>query len=255
MSNIFYVGQQVADDLKQKVSQHLDRYLEGDFLDLEAKGDWRIPLSLEIDSSFMASLCTEKAPESEIGNSLLVGSALAGLTPSLARENRLWIRLSHIEGLEYARARWLNVGMDEETLGKSILKHFFAPTLTACRDDHAVARLWWNHHVAEKIFPEEPIRALEIILAKADIRLNLIERPGIAARPDLARALVLFLESNPLLSGNALLFRNFMKAINLHGAGIAFEVWSPQRTHGFMERCLEYAQNDSDTSSIQKHPS
>ena len=238
MSRLLYVGQQVADDLRRNVFENITRYRNGDFLDLEAGGDWRIPLSVDADLGALSKLVAEGRPEDEIENTLRVGAALADVTPTLARENRIWIRLSHIECLEYSRKRWLSSDADGEKLEDQIRTHFFAPTLTGCRDDHAIARLWWNYHIAWQIMPENPERALKMILARADIRSNIVERPTIGARPSLGRGIIRLLERNEALRASEGQFREFMKKLNLLGAGVAFEVWSVEAIDQFMERCL-----------------
>lgn len=243
MSNLLYVGQQVADDLKEQVDGNLERYISGDFSDMEAGGDWRIPLSIDVDLDELKKLSAEGGAEAEIQNSLVVGHVLGQLTPTLARENRLWVRLSHVESLEYSRKRWLGDGLSDDDLQKKIAKHFFAPTLTGCRDDHSISRLWWNYHIAEKIMPDNPARALKKILALADIRQGLVERPGIGARPVLGRGIIRLLEKEEqLVEGK--LFGRFMKKVNLMGAGVIFEVWDDFRVDQFMERCLGLAASE-----------
>lgn len=242
MSKLLYVGQQVADDLKEQIDRNLERYISGDFFDMEASGDWRIPLSIDVDLDELQKLGADGGAEAEVQNSVIVGHVLGQLTPTLARENRLWVRLSHIECLEYSRKRWLGEGLNDDNLRKSIAKHFFAPTLTGCRDDHAISRLWWNHHIAKQIMPDNPARALKKMLARADIRLNFLERPGVAARPVLGRGIVRILENKPILLNNQDLFRVFMKTLNLHGAGVAFEVWNDDRVDGLMFECLNAAE-------------
>lgn len=241
MGKLLYVGQKIADDLADQIYENLGRYRDGDFLDLEAKGDWRISLSIDVDINALSNLKQSKSPESEIENSMLVGSVFNKMTPSLARENRVWLRLSHIECIEYSRQRWLTLGAKEDKLVQEVRKHFFAPTLTGCRDDHAISRLWWNYHVAKQIMPEQPERALMAILARADIRLNFLERPGLAARPSLGRGIVGALERCDELLKQEELFRKFMKTLNLSGAGIAFEVWNLAAIDKFMDRCIDDA--------------
>lgn len=239
MNKLLYVGQQVADELADNIFDNLSRYKDGDFLELEARGDWRIPLSISADVSALSGLKHGVSPENEVDNSLMVGKSLSELTPTVARENRVWLRLSHIECLEYSRRRWLTLSASDEKLVNEVRKHFFASTLTGCRDDHAVARLWWNHHIAKQIMPEDPGRALKVILARADIRLNFLERPGLAARPLLGRGIVCALERHDVLLKQETAFRNFMKTLNLLGAGIAFEVWNEDEVNRFMDRCLD----------------
>ncbi|WP_440225329.1 DUF6339 family protein [Dokdonella sp. MW10] len=241
MAKLLYVGQQVADDLSDGIESNVDRYIGGDFLDLEATGDWQIPLSVEGDREQLAQLSPSNAPENEINNSILVGRTLRQLTPTLARENRVWIRLSHVECLEYSRRRWLHADVSSDAMEKQIRKHFFASTLQACRDDHAISRLWWNYYIAAQMLPESPIRALNVMLARADIRQGLIERSGIGMRPALGRAIIHALEQNNSLLRSEALFREFMKSVNLLGAGIAFEMWESQEIDSFTARCLKEA--------------
>lgn len=240
MSKLLYVGQQTADFLADNVEEHLDRYLHDGFADFEAAGDWRIPLSIYADLEPLAQLIPDNGHEAEVHNSLVVGRALPELTPALARENRIWIRLSHVEGLAYSRARWLNNVADAD-LVSSIRKHFFAATLTGCRDDHAVARLWWNHHIASMLMPEDPEAALKLILARADLRLSFIERPTVGARLPLAQGIVRELAKNEPLRRSEEAFRTFMKIVNSRGAGKYLETRSVHEVDAFVSECARVA--------------
>lgn len=239
MSKLLYVGEQVAADLRESVYANLDRYREGDFLDMESSGNWRIPLSIDADLSGLSRLATDGSPASEIENSIIVGRALGHISPSIARENRLWIRMSHVECLQYARERWISDESTDEKCSAEIIKHFFAPTLTACRDDHAISRLWWNYFIAKNIDPSDVESVLRYILHRADIRLSFIERSGMASRPSFARGVVRLLARQKDLLGGEKMFRRFMKQMNLDGAGLAFEVMSDVKVDALMENCLE----------------
>ena len=240
MSKLFYVGQQTADFLADNVEEHLERYLHAGFEDLEATGDWRIPLSISADLERLEELTPDKGADAEVANSMIVGRALANLTPSLARENRIWVRLSHIEGLTYARARWLNNIADAE-LAQSIRTHFFAATWTGCRDDHAIARLWWNHQIASMLMPGNAKEALELILSRADIRSNFIERPTVGARLPLAQGIIRELAKNDALKTSQTGFRSFMKEINAKGAGKYVETWDTESVDLLISECAEVA--------------
>lgn len=245
MRKLCYVGQSVADDLKESVEKNLARYRDGDFCDLEASGNWRISLDRDMDVDGLAALKAATGADAEVANSMVVGKSLSALDPSLARENRIWVRLSHIECLNFSRLRWLSPGGSDDAHVKSIRKHFFASTLTSCRDDHAVARLWWNYWIASKIIPGEPEYVLRVILRRADIRLNFIERPGLSARPKLAREVVLTMAENEDLLRTESVFREFMKAINLQGAGRVFEALPSQSIRDFLRECLDAARGES----------
>lgn len=239
MKQLYFVGQQTADFLTDHIEEQLDRYVEGDFLDLEEKGDWRIPLSIRADLDALAQLDPSGTPEAEVANSQIVGNALSHLTPSLARENRIWIRLSHVEALEYSRRRWLAVRPEHHA--RNVRLHFFAPAWNACRDDHAISRLWWNWRIATLLMPEKPEAALAIILERADIRLNFIERARAAARLPLARAMLRALIDNPDVRRSERAFREFMKAINFNAAGQTFEALRPIQIARLIDSCLTKA--------------
>jgi len=239
VTKLLYVGEQVAMDLRSSVAENLDRYRSSDFLDLESTGNWRIPLSVDANLSELSKLSTDGSPASEIENSLIVGHALGHISPSIARENRVWVRMSHVEGLTYARARWISESSTDEIAQAKIAKHFFAPTLNACRDDHAISRLWWNYHIARHIDPANIGSVLRSILHRADIRLNFIERSGMASRPSFSRGVVRLLATEKDLLEGEKLFRDFMKQMNLDGAGLAFEVMSDSKIDGLMKQCLD----------------
>jgi len=240
MSRLLYVGQQTADFLGDHIEDHLDRYTVSGFDDLEAEGDWRIPLSVQADPDLLSGLMHEKGQQAEVHNSILVGRALPNLTPSLARENRIWIRLSHVEGLEYSRKRWLT-GVPEAKLAQAVRVHFFAPTWTGCRDDHAISRLWWNHRIASMLMPDAPEDALTLMLSSADIRANFIERPRVGTRLPLARGIIDELRNNEALRSSESRFRQFMKLLNAQGAGQYVEVWSADKINDLVRNCAESA--------------
>lgn len=236
MSKLLYVGQQTADFLADNIEEHIDRYMESGFEDLEASGDWRIPLSVSVDLASFKELVPEKGREAEVHNSMLIGRALGSMTPVLARENRVWSRLSHVEGLEYSRERWLR-NIPEDRVVQAIRIHFFASTWTQCRDDHALARLWWSHHIASSIHPEDPERALRLILSTADIRSNFIERARIGTRIPLSKGILRRLEQDEQLRSSESAFRKFMKALNMRAAGTHIEVWDEDRIDNLLEQC------------------
>lgn len=237
MSKLLYVGQQTADFLADNVEEHIDRYMETGFEDLEASGDWRIPLSVSADVTLLDELIPENGHKAEVHNSMLVGRVLASLTPALARENRVWIRLSHIEGFHYSRRRWLR-NLSEDKVVKAVRTHFFASTWTECRDDHALARLWWNYRIASLLFPENPHRALELILSRADIRASLIQRSRIGTRLPLAKGILRLLDKNDQLQKSEPAFRSFMKNLNFRAAGHHVEVMDEDQVDRLLLSCI-----------------
>lgn len=247
---IMYVGQAVADELSDRVEENLDRYTKDGFDDMVAGGNWSIPLRVEYDPAPLAELDPETGPEAEIANSQRVWSALHSLTPSLARENRIWVRISHLDCLEYCRNRWLTTE-DESDLASAVRTHMFAPTLTGARDDHAISRLWWNSWIAHQTLPQDPDVALKLMLSRSDVRLSLVERPWIFSRVPLAAGIFrLFLRSDWPLAAEAH-YREVMKVINVLGTGVVFEAMASSDIDAFLDKVQISAQATVNVASRQ----
>lgn len=232
-----YLSNATIDDLRENIAANIERYRLGDFNDLMATGDWSIELDLDVDLAPLAALDASGKPEAEIANSRIVWKALSGLTPTLACEEGIWARLTHVECLGFSRARWLRVDMDDETVVKTVDEHFFAPGLTARRDDNAISRLWWNAYVAHSATPGPGLESLDMILKKADIRSNIVERSATASRPALTAGIVRIMRRKEWVSGQEENFRSFMKTLNRLGGGMVFETMTAAEVDAFMDDC------------------
>lgn len=222
-TRVKYLSLSVADQLYQSVNDNIDRYRNGNFDDLLESGGWSAELSIFMEEDLFSKLIYEKSPVAEFENSIIIWEALKNMPPSVATEGRVWMRLAHIECLEYCRSRWI-AGADDEDLEDVIKNHFFAFSLTQYRDDHAISRLWWNYYIASRIYPDDPSSALKIILKRADIRSNFIERPWVSARINLARGIINRMLTAPWVTESQINYREFMKAVNKLGSGVVFEV-------------------------------
>jgi hypothetical protein len=238
-----YLSQQTSNHLYDSVTKNIERYKTGDFLDLVESGGWSIELSLQLDLTPLRNLVMAKDSEAEIGNTMLVWNVLNKLHPSLACENRLWTRLTHVECLEYSRYRWLDINtIDDEKFEKDIKTHFFANTQTRYRDDNAISRLWWNGFIAKLAAPNNQEQALRMILKTADIRSNFIERSRTVSRPAIAAGIIRMMLSESWLTDRERNFREFMIALNKLGGGKVFEVWPVSKVDEFINRCFLLAQ-------------
>jgi hypothetical protein len=174
-------------------------------------------------------------------NSRIVYAALKGLTPAIAADERIWVRLTHLECLEYSRRRWL-VGAQGDVLAKAIDLHMFARGRTGVRDDNALSRLWWNMHIASIADPDDPAGALELIVKRADFRSSFIERPTSAARRALAQSILRGMRRNAWLLSSEQAFRGFMKVLNRNGGGVLFEAMTTEKVDTFIDSCIDQAQ-------------
>ena len=236
-----YVSEATLADLRESIKSNLSRYRGKGFKDFAGESSWDIGgLNVQYDCHLLSQLDLtqqQNVADIDLKNSRIVGEALTDLTPSLANEEKIWVRLSHVEAFEYSRSRWLSGVKDSDTLISSVARHLFAPSQTAIRDDHAISRLWWNYQIARTIMPDDMDRALKLILKTADIRLNFVERIWMSSRRRIAGAILRAMDSRPEITATEDHFRAFMKVINHHGGGIVFEALDDTETDLFVEEC------------------
>lgn len=239
-----FISEQNLQDLRETVSANRERYISGSFSDLELNNGWRIETkSVTVNYNAIATLnINGRSAKLDAENSIVVYDALKGMTPALAMDERIWTRLSHIEGLDYSRARWLPKTNSDEAFDKGIRKHFFAKGVLGARDDNAISRLWWNMHIAKTIGGnrEKAEEYLQRIVKSADIRQAFVERSWTGARLPLARAILKLIDEGSWAAKDNN-FKQLMKEINRDGGGILFEALSQTSANRFVEDCQEKA--------------
>ena len=242
-----YLSEAKLEELRRSVGEHRERYATGDFADLEPDNGWSIEAGdVGIDRDLLGSLDgTVRTAEGDRAASVALYRSLPGMTPALAREERVWVRLSHVECLGYARSRWLS-GLDGERVDVQVHRHLFGSGLTGIRDDNALSRLWWNMYISSIADPDDPEGALDLILKTADIRSNFVERPNTAARPPLARAVIRAMRRDQWITSTERAFREFMIVLNRDGGGVLFETMPDVEVDGIMDACAERARARSE---------
>lgn len=205
--------------LFDSVESNLELYRTGSFEHL-----------LNDTSLFLASSCMMNEEEAllvdcttddhnEVGCCLSMFKCLESVSSYLARDERLWTRLTHIEFLNYARTRW-TIPEDNAKAVNHIRKHFFAKGTRGVERDNAVSRLWWMATICSKVQGLPLDKALEAFLYQSDVRANIIERPTTSQNAAVLSAVVNKLSSS--LNGDQSLydrekFREVMKRLNLEG--------------------------------------
>jgi hypothetical protein len=229
----------IVEQLASGIDQNLERYRSGDFVDLAQGAGWAIETKFaKWDPSIVQQLDPAGSTDAEISNSLLIFNGLEGMTPALAREERLWARLCHVECLEYARARWLKGAID---LPRQVTLHFFAPSLTGSRDDNAIGRLWWNGYVASIASPENIELGLRRLLARANIRLQIIDRADTAFRQPLIQGIFRLLGRDMWFDTYDAAVADFMFEVNKRSGGIVFEALDVAAIDHHLGACLALA--------------
>lgn len=241
MKRLKYISNSTVESLRLAVANNVERYHSGNFQDLMTEGEWAVELQLEADLKPLSDLESSGKPEAEIRNSLLVWRALSHLPASLAYEEGIWVRLTHVECLDFTRQRWLSGKHTDEELKRKIEAHFFADTRTRRRDDNAISRLWWNAYLAHNIAPSNPRSALNLLLSRADARLSLVERPFTGSRVALVAGIMRLSDHHPWITAAEGNFRSFMKVVNRLGGGQVFEAMSDKTIDEFLIGCAQKA--------------
>ncbi len=241
MARLKYLSNSSLEALRASITDNLERYQSGSFAEIAENGEWEIELNVDVELAPLATLDAAKGPISEISNSKKVWTALGAMTPALAYEESIWVRLTHVECLDFSRNRWLQGATTAEEVEKMVRLHFFAATLSARRDDNAISRLWWNAYIANQISPDDFSVSLNILLKSADIRSNVVERSLTGSRTPLATGIVRAIDKFVWVTAIEGNFRSFMRVLNRFGGGVVFEALSSEEIDAFILKCLVHA--------------
>ena len=219
--NMRYLKEDSLDLLKNSIKANLDRYRTGGF---GSCFDDVTQATRELPGKFRLSQLKKIKKPSANGlfdpeNSEIVFKALSKLTPMQAREERIWCYLCHFDCLDYLRTRW-PIPNDDAVAVNHILTHYFASSGRGIERDNGMSRLWWLGFIANRVEGFGLSEALEVLMYKADVRANIIERPGSSTSVPVFSAILRQLKIS--YNGKRLLheripFRMFMKEINSIG--------------------------------------
>lgn len=233
-----------VEQLMNDIPSNLERYATGSFVDLAKEHGWAIETTAaQWDTSAAEKLDSSLTPEAEVKNSLLIYRSLPGMTPAMARDERVWTRLCHVECIDYVRRRWLK----SVSIESRVRAHFFASGMAGCRDDNALGRLWWNTHIAGLACPDDVELALNRLLARANIRLQVIDRADTAFRQPLIAGIVRLLGDEWFATYDAAV-ADFMFEVNKASGGIIFEALTEEDVDKHLAYCLRTAKARSELS-------
>ena len=212
--------------LYEKVPENLDRYRVGFFEDQLSDTSLFLNSACLLEEEKAILVDCAKDDNNEVNCCLGLSNAISGVTSYLARDERLWCRLTHIEFLHYSRTRW-PIPDNSEMAIAHVRKHFFARGSRGIERDNAISRLWWMTTICARVQKLSLEEALNAFLFQSDVRANIIERPTTSQNPAVLSALVNRLHES-LLGDGALYerekFRKVMKDLNIQGGVRLLEV-------------------------------
>ncbi len=240
MAEIKMVSTAIVESLASSIPSNMDSYRGIGFGGASSAVGWNVDVpGVSWDDTIPMHLLAADNESSEIENSHTVYSALSGMTPAIARDERIWVRLCHVELFEYAKQRWMtSAGLSEG----SVKKHFFASGVVGSRDDNSIGRLWWNGHVASIAFPSDIRRGLVALLRRANIRKQVIDRADSAFRSALIGPLLTVIEGSSWINENDKAIATFMKHVNRQFGGVVLEDVREQELLRVLEQCLKAAE-------------
>jgi len=240
MQKISLFKENAVNELFEKVSENLESYRSGGFDHLK-DANFFLDYSIDFDEEIAKSLSCSDDDHNEVCCCMALHSSLGGVTPYLARDERLWARLSHIEFLNYARSRW-PIPADDGKAIDHIKTHFFARGSRGIERDNAISRLWWMAQICSKVKNLTLEQSLTAFLHQSDVRANIIERPSTSQNPTVISAVVNKLHQS--YNGDKRLheretFRQLMKKMNLEGGMRLIEVLDEDTIISFVDEIAE----------------
>ncbi len=215
-------------ELLNNISNNLELYRNGSFDYLISDFSNSLQTSFKCEETKLYSIMCNENDDKEVENCILIYNALGDLSHYLARDERLWVYLTHTHLLDYSRKRW-PVPSDDEQAIKHIRNHFFVVGARGFERDNAASRLWWMASLCSRVHELSLKEALASLLFQYDVRANIIERPETSQNIHIFSAILKKLHAS--LNGDKTLFerkkfRTIMKELNLCGGNRLLSVMS-----------------------------
>jgi hypothetical protein len=226
-------------DLTREIETNIEKYRNGDFQYLTSDGSNFIETEYEINTQELNKIKTINGDFNEVQCCLGAFNGLPNISAYLARDQRLWVYLTHIVLLDYTRHRW-PIPQDKERAVKHIKKHFFASGARGIERDNAISRLWWMASICSKVEGLTLEKSLTAFLFQSDVRANIVERPTTSQNVVLLSTVIRKLDQS--YQGDRELygrekFRTVMKELNLQGGIKLLEVLEPKEVERIVTRC------------------
>ena len=211
----------------------------------------------------------EKNNDRDAENCVSICEALKFLTLQQAADKRVWAYLTHFVFWDYARARWPMPSQKSDEADsewherkiRHVETHYFVDgarglSVGGARGlirGNAISRLFWMGRIAERCHPHfSQTQALQILLKRADVRANLLERPTLSMSVEIFNAVMITLgkdDRNEKEEGlfERETFREFMKQLNRIGGSRMLNVLPERLLQNLVEKIGTQAKSSRNT--------
>ena len=177
----------------------------------------------------------------DLENSYEIGNALGEITPSIARDERLWVTLAFKNYSDYMSSRWPNTSNSNMDLLRNCNNHYFGFTSRSRWRDQGISRLWWTSFFASRIEGITKRQALEVLYSNSELLNSFMGHPRTVNNTRVASSILNVLHAKLFeekLKFDRLAFRRFMTLLDLRGGKISLPSISGPELDAIVEECF-----------------
>lgn len=230
-------------ELTSKISENLESYRSGNFNFITDDPAHYFETDLDIQEATLSEISCSNGDFQEVECCMKMYGALGDVSRYLARDERLWVYLSHTFLLGYARARW-PIPADDNLAIKHIKTHFFCEGARGVERDNVASRLWWMASLCNRTEGMSLEEALTCFLHQSDVRANIVERPTTSQNVRVFSAVLKKLNES-YKTDKALFtrekFRSVMKGLNLRGGVKLLAALPEAKILHILDECIAQA--------------
>jgi|SaaInlStandDraft_7_1057024.scaffolds.fasta_scaffold04973_3 hypothetical protein len=251
MINLSYLKQKAVNSLRDSIKDNLELYRRGSFEGVIKNDVSTLNSDILIDDTLLKALhCNDG--DRDIENCLLISQGIVGLTPYLARDERIWAYLTHTILLDYTRERWIIPENDNDAV-KFISAHFFSKGSRDIMRSNAVSRLWWAAHLSNKVEGLSLEDTLNTLLYKKDVRGAIIERPTVSINSSIFSSVIKVMNDSYNTEErkffNREVNRSSMKNLNFIAGAKLLQGMSSEDVFRIVNECFQKSANKNNDST------
>jgi len=218
--SIKFIKEEELKNLYNCIAENIECYKSKGFTDIfEDMSMIHLHDGLTFDTNKIQSISGSHLLDAS--NSSIIFKAMPGMTPYLAKDERIWVYLCHTVLFDYINERWpVPDNAPDEKIIQHIKLHFFAKTDRNFERDNAGSRLWWGAYFASQIKNMDFDDAVSSICRNQDYRSVITGRPTSSSSMNLFG--ILLENYNKSLNGDKKLtkrenYQKYLKEVNLMG--------------------------------------